>query len=117
MSGITGVGTTYNLPNFVGELFGTSPEDTPFLSAVGGLTGGESVASTIFTWQSYDLRDAADDRQRTEGADAPTAEGRARANGSNVLEIHQEQVAVTYTKQGATQQVKGSDPMRVGGQP
>lgn len=101
MAGITGLGTTFNLPNYVGELFGVSPEDTPFLSAIGGLTGGVSETATQFTWSSYDLRDADESRQRVEGADAPTAEGRARANGSNVLEIHQEQVAVSYTKQGA----------------
>ena len=58
MAGITGLGTTYNLPNYVGELFAASPEDTPLLSAIGGLTGGESVGSTIFEWQGYDLRDA-----------------------------------------------------------
>ena len=117
MPGITGAGTTYNLPNYVGELFNTSTEDTPFLSAIGGLTGGEDTGSTVFTWQSYDLRDADETRQRKEGDDAPTAEGRARSNGSNVLEIHQEQVAVTYTKQGAFRQVAGSSPMQTGVQP
>lgn len=101
MAGITGMGTTYNLPNYVGELFGVSTEDTPFLSAIGGLTGGVSETSTQFAWSSYDLRDADATRQRTEGADAPTAEGRSRANGTNVLEIHQEQTSVSYTKQGA----------------
>jgi hypothetical protein len=114
MAGITGLGTTFNLPNYVGELFNVSPEDTPFLSAIGGLTGGVAVNSTIFTWSSYDLRDAADDRQRLEGADAPTAEGRARAAGQNVLEIHQEQVSVSYTKQAATNQFAGTAPF-VGG--
>lgn len=114
MAGITGLGTTFNLPNYVGELFNVSPEDTPFLSAIGGLTGGVAVNSTIFTWSSYDLRDAADDRQRLEGADAPTAEGRVRASGQNVLEIHQEQVSVSYTKQAATNQFAGSAPF-VGG--
>lgn len=101
MAGITGMGTTYNLPNYVGELFGTSPEDTPFLSAIGGLTGGVSETATIFTWSTYDLRDADAGRQRKEGAPAPDAEERTRANGSNVLEIHQESVEVSYTKQGA----------------
>lgn len=101
MAGITAMGTTFNLPNFVGELFGVSPEDTPFLSAIGGLTGGVSETATVFTWSSYDLRDADDSRQRLEGADAPTPEGRVRAAGSNVLEIHQEQVSVSYTKQAA----------------
>lgn len=114
MAGITGLGTTFNLPNYVGELFNVSPEDTPFLSAIGGLTGGVAVNSTIFTWSQYDLRDADETRQRTEGADAPTAEERVRANGSNVLEIHQEQVAVSYTKQAATNQFAGSAPF-VGG--
>lgn len=102
MAGITGMGTTYNLPNFVGELFNASPEDTPLLSAIGGLTGGESVGSTSFDWQGYDLRDAAIDRQRLEGADAPSGEARVRYNASNVVEIHQETVDVSYTKQGAT---------------
>lgn len=105
MATITGIATTYNCPNYVGELFATSPEDTPFLSAIGGLTGGESVGSSIFTWEGYDLRDADDSRQRTEGADATALEARARFSASNVLEIHQEAVAVSYTKLGATRQV------------
>lgn len=115
MAGIAGLGTTFNLPNYVGELFSVSPEDTPFLSAIGGLTGGVGVNSVLFTWSTYDLRDAADDRQRKEGADAPTAEGRARAAAYNVLEIHQEQVAVSYTKQAATNQFGSPATQFVGG--
>ena len=104
MPGITGLGTTYNLPNYVGELFNASPEDTPLLSSIGGLTGGESVGATLFEWQGYDLRDADTTRQRTEGADAPTGEERVRYNASNVVEIHQEAVAISYTKLGANRQ-------------
>lgn len=104
MAGITGMGTTFNLPNYVGELFAASPEDTPLLSAIGGLTGGESVGATLFEWQGYDLRDAEDDRQRLEGADAPAGSARQRYNASNVLEIHQEAVDISYTKQGANRQ-------------
>lgn len=119
MPGITGLGTTYNLPNYVGELFSISPEDTPLLSSIGGLTGGEEKSSTIFSWQSYDLRDPDRTRQRLEGADAPQAEGRKRAAGTNVLEIHQEQVAVSYTKQAATRQVAtdGATNIRIDNQP
>jgi hypothetical protein len=105
MAGITGQGTTFNLPNYTGELFSVTPQDTPLLSAIGGLTGGESVSSTVFSWQTYDLRDAADDRQRLEGANAPTAESRVRANVRNVLEIHQEALEVSYTKQAAIGQI------------
>ncbi|MDN6489332.1 MAG: DUF5309 domain-containing protein, partial [Yaniella sp.] len=104
MPGITGMGTTYNLPNYVGDLFAASREDTPLLSAIGGLTGGESVGSTVFEWQGYDLRDADDGRQRLEGANAPDGEQRTRYNASNVLEIHQEAVDISYTKQGASRQ-------------
>lgn len=107
MPGITGQGTTYNLPNYVGELFAASPEDTPLLSAIGGLTGGESVGSTSFEWQGYDLRDPDDARQRLEGANAPAGEERVRFNASNVVEIHQETVEISYTKQAANRQRGG----------
>ena len=104
MAGITGQGTTFDLPNYVGELFAVSPTDTPFLSAIGGLTGGIPVRSTLFEWQGYDLRDASATRQRLEGANAPTAEERVRFNVTNVVEIHQEAVEISYTKLAATGQ-------------
>lgn len=106
MAGITGQGTTFNLPNFVGELFAVTPTDTPFLSAIGGLTGGERTDSTLFQWQGFDLRDASETRQRVEGYTAQTAdkEARVRFNVANVVEIHQEFVEISYTKQAATGQ-------------
>lgn len=100
MAGITGQGTTFNLPNFAGELFGISPEDTPFLAAIGGLTGGKAVHAKRFEWEFYDLRSPGD-RARLEGANAQTAESRVRANAYNVLQIIQEAVEVSYTKLGA----------------
>lgn len=104
MAGITGQGTTFNLPNYVGELFALTPTDTPFLSSIGGLTGGEAADATLFQWQGYDLRDAQDDRQRLEGANAPTAEARVRFNVMNVVEIHMEAVELSYSKMGGTGQ-------------
>lgn len=108
MSGATGVGTTYNLPNYAGELFQVSREDTPFLSAIGGLSGGESTGSTLIEWQTEDLRDADITRQRLEGATAPGSEERARSRVSNVLEIHQEVVELSYTRQ-ATNRMRNTD--------
>lgn len=107
MAGITGQGTTYNLPNYVGELFNVSPSETPLLSAIGGLTGGEEVKSVEFEWQEEDLRDSQENRSRLEGANAQTAEARVRRNVKNVVEIHQETVDVSYTKQAATGQTSG----------
>ena len=103
MPGITGQGTTYNLPNYVGELFAVTPTDTPLLSAIGGLTGGEEVKSWKFGWQTSDLR-GRKQQGALEGANAPTAAERKRANVENVCEIHQSKVEVSYTKQAATGQ-------------
>ncbi|WP_460407333.1 SU10 major capsid protein, partial [Actinophytocola sediminis] len=101
MSGITGMGTTYGLPNYHGELFALSPEDTPLMSAIGGLTGGDEVDSKAFEWQGYDLRQP-DQRVALEGAAAPTGTHRVRQSYSNVVEIHHERVTTSYTKQAAT---------------
>lgn len=104
MPGLTGQGDTFGLPNFIGELFAVTPTDTPFLSAMGGLTGGQPADSTLFPWSGYDLRDADDSRQRLEGADAQAAENRVRFNVTNVAEIHQETLEVSYSKLSATGQ-------------
>jgi hypothetical protein len=96
MSGITGIGTTFNLPNYHGELFALTPDETPFLSAIGGLTGGGQTSSVEFEWQTYDLRDPNQQtRVRVEGATAPGAEARVRSNVRNVAQIHQEKVSVS----------------------
>ncbi|MBP2320484.1 hypothetical protein JOF56_000869 [Kibdelosporangium banguiense] len=102
MPGVAAIANTYNSPNFVGELFALTPTDTPFLSAIGGLTGGKRANGIVHTWSVYDLRPPDPNRQRPEGADAPNAESRVRGQDRNVLEIHQETVGVTYTRQ-ATQ--------------
>lgn len=99
MPGITGQATTFAVPNYVGELFAITPEETPFLSAIGGLTGGRRADATLFTWQTYDLRDPDTSRQALEGDDAPTAEARTRSTHHNVLEIHHEALDISYSKQ------------------
>jgi hypothetical protein len=102
MAGITGLSTTFNLPNYHGELLALTPEETPLLSAAGGLNGGgKQATSTSFEWQDYDLRDPAI-RTRLEGADAPTAEARVRDNHDNIVQIFHESVSTSYTKQAAT---------------
>ncbi|SES49084.1 SU10 major capsid protein [Actinokineospora terrae] len=101
MPGVAAIANTYNAPNYVGELFGLTPTDTPFLSAIGGLTGGKRANGIVHTWSVYDLRPPDANRQRTEGADAPAAETRVRGQDRNTLEIHQETVGVTYTRQAS----------------
>lgn len=101
MAGITGLGTTYNLPNYTGILYQLSRSETPFFSAIGGLSGGRQTTETAFEWQTFDLRDAAQPAGIVEGADAPTAQARVRANVSNVVQIHQESVSIAYSKLAA----------------
>lgn len=108
MAGITGLGTTYDLPNYTGVLHGLSPAATPFFSAIGGLNGGGQTTSTEFEWSTYDLRNPGQNT-KTEGATAPTAEARVRANVTNVTQIHQEKVSVSYSKQSARGQKAGSN--------
>lgn len=103
MAGITGLGTTFNLPNYHGELIAITPADTPLLSAAGGLSGGLQTTSPSFEWQTEDLR-SPEIRQRLEGADAPASEERVRANVENVAQIFHESVQTSYTKQAATGQ-------------
>lgn len=106
MAGITALGTTYTLPNYTGLLFGLTPADTPFFSAIGGLTGGRQTTDTEFEWGTYDLRSAGQN-VALEGQTAPTPQERVRGTAKNVLQIHQEAVAVSYTKQAATARLGG----------
>jgi len=106
MSGITGISATFNTPNYHGDLFALTPADTPFLSAIGSLSQGAQATSVEFEWSGYDLRDP-DQRTRVEGATAPGAEGRVRTSFNNIVQIHQEKVSVSYTKQAAVGQYSG----------
>lgn len=106
MAGITGLGTTYNLPNYVGEIFQITPSDTPFLSAIGGLTGGERTTSLEFTWQTFDLAPATQPAI-LEGAQ-PTGSARVRAEVSNIVQIFQEAVELSYSKLAAYGKIDSS---------
>ena len=105
MGAVTGMGDSYDLPNYVGELFNITPNDTPFLSMMGGMTGGKSVTSKQFTWQTVDNAAAAQTAV-VEGADPSYAE-RTRSEVVNVTQIMQYGVQVSYTKQAATGNLSG----------
>jgi len=115
MGAVSGLGDSYDLPNYVGELFNITPNDTPFLSAIGGMTGGKSVTSKQFTWQTVDNAAAAQ-TVVVEGADATFAE-RSRSEVTNVTQIMQYGVHVSYTKQAATgnksgESILGNQPVQ-----
>lgn len=107
MGAVSGQGTTYNLPNYHGDLFTITPQDTPFLSAIGGLGGAYRTTSVEFEWQTVDRRSSSANNSKVEGAPAPSGAERSRSNVSNVVEIHQSAIEVSYTKQAAIGQTSG----------
>lgn len=115
MGSVSGQGTTFNVPNYVGELFAITPTDTPFLSMIGGLTGGVSHSAKVKTWQTSDNA-AAEQPALLEGGD-PTYAERTRTEVSNALQIFQYGVEVSYTKQAAVGQLAATNSNILGTQP
>lgn len=101
MSNVTGLGTTWNLPNYAGELFTADATQTPFLSMIGGLTGGKQTDNFEFaTSVLYEYPDAAQPEITEEAsATAPESTVIVRSQESNVVQIHQEVISLTYQKQ------------------
>lgn len=111
MPNFSGMGTTYDLPNYGGELFLVTPTDTPLLTAMGGLQANGAdlvINSTEWTWQTEDLGSPAQPAV-LEGANASFSE-RTRANFSNVVQIFQYGVQVSYTKLAANNQLAAISP-------
>jgi hypothetical protein len=101
MAVVTGTGTLWNLPNFSGELFTADPTQTPFLTMIGGLSGGMVSNSFMFpTAQLYNHPDPEQpDISENASITAPAPSHIAREQKSNVVQIHQEAIDITYVKQ------------------
>ena len=109
MAIVTGLGTTWNLPNYSGELFTADATVTPLLSMTGGLTGGRMTDNFEFvTSQLYDFPAAAQpDISEQASATAPTAAQMTRAQETNVVQIHQERINLTYAKMSNSGRLSG----------
>lgn len=107
MASVAGQGTTYNLPNYHGELFQLTPTETPFLSAIGGLNGAKVTHALEFEWQTTDRRASSANNVATEGATAPAGAERSRSNVTNITEIHHSAIEISYTRLGMTGQYAG----------
>lgn len=101
MALISGQGTTFNLPNYRGELFKITPSDTPYLSAIGGLDAQQVSTNAIdFEWQTVDLA-APGVPNVLEGANAPTASNRSRGSVNNCVQIFHYAFDMSYSKLAA----------------
>lgn len=108
---VSGTGTSFNLPNYTGELFQFGQQDTPFLNMIGGLNGGNMpvVESTEFALnQNWQLNDAAQPAiTETASLTAPTATHYDRRQETNVVQIFQRAIDVSYTKMGNANAIAG----------
>ena len=94
-------GSLWNLPNFYGELYTASPQNTPLLSIIGGINGGAITPNFEFpTSVNYALRAPGQNVVSEQDAIvAPAATSIQRAQVDNTTQIHHEAVRVTYNKQ------------------
>lgn len=97
---VTGVGTSWNLPNYSSELFTASPANTPLFSLIGGMTGGVMTSNCEFaTNQLFTYPDAEQPAiSETASVTAPTPRSISRTQEKNVCQIHQLSLSLTYHK-------------------
>lgn len=100
MANVSGQGTIWNLPNYAGELMTASPEQTPFLSMIGGLSGGMQTSTTLFPMHSAYAHETASQPAITETASlsAATAVGYVRTQVYNSTQIFNESISISYVK-------------------
>ncbi len=117
MTEVTNVGTVWNLPNYAGELFTADALQTPLLAMIGGISGGRQTTNFEFpTAVLYDYPEAAQPAISEEAAvTAPAAGMAVRSQESNVVQIHQEVINLTYAKQSNIGRLSGLNTMDTAG--
>lgn len=100
MTNATGQGTVWNLPNYAGDLFTADAENTPFLTMIGGLTGGVVTNNFEFpTDSAYEYPAAAQPAiTENDSLNAPDGTEFVRTQHKNVTQIFQEAVKISYVK-------------------
>jgi len=112
---VTGLGTSWALPNYAGELFSADATQTPLLSMTGGLTGGRQTDNFEFptaVLYDYPRADQPEISER-DSATAPEASMAVREQESNVVQIHQEVIDLSYVALSNLHRMSG---LNTGGQ-
>lgn len=118
MTQVSNIGTTWNLPNYAGELFSADAQQTPLLAMIGGLSGGRQTTNFEFpTAVLFDYPAASQPAISEEAAAVAPAAGMAvRSQESNVVQIHQEVINLTYAKQSNSGRMQGLNTALLQGQ-
>jgi len=109
MANTNAAATSWNCPNYTGELYMIGANQTPFLNMIGGLQGGaiRTVGDMQFPLAQPWALEAASQPAITETASltAPTPWTYVRGQDVNCVQIYQRQVSVSYVKQSVVGQI------------
>ncbi|MGD8786652.1 MAG: DUF5309 family protein [Phycisphaerales bacterium] len=102
-------GTIWGLPNYTGELFTSDPINTPFLSIIGGLTGGVMTDNFEFSTDSQYSHESLGQKSITENQSIAgiTPVNFVRNQSKNVTQIFQEEMLLSYVKQSNQGRLSG----------
>ncbi|MER1249760.1 DUF5309 domain-containing protein [Bacillus sp. C10(2022)] len=110
MTQVQGQGNTWNLPNYAGDLYTADPESTPFLSMLGGLHNGgvqtqnfEFAIGSLYDYPAPEQPEISEQASTT----APGAINYVRSQETNVTQVFQESVNLTYVKQSNYNRMEG----------
>ena len=102
-------GTSWNCPNYVGELFLIGANQTPFLNMIGGLQGNNIRTVTDFQFslaQPWALETAAQPAiTETASLTAPNPWTYVRDQDVNTVQLFHRAVSVSYAKQSVVGQI------------
>ncbi len=107
MSNVTATGTVWNLPGYAGQLYTSTPTETPFLN----LISGKVVKTDNFqfpTGSEYSHETASQPSiTETASLTAPAAISYVRSQSTNVTQIFQEKISVSYSKLSSSGRLSG----------
>lgn len=111
MPNVTGMGTTFNLPNYSGELATASTLQTPFLSMVLAKPMRTINAEEFTTSSDYTLPDpSADGISENKAADVHanvTATNIVRGQSTNIMQTFVDKLSISYLKEATNGQMAG----------
>lgn len=100
------VATTYDLPQYLGELFQKQERPNALLNLIGGTGTYRTVGTTEFAMGVDYTLPSASQPAVLEGA-TPTPSQQDTNQSKNVVQIFQEAVALTYSRQAAQDTISG----------
>ena len=109
MANVAAATTSWNCPNYAGEIFLVGEDRTPFINMMGGMTGGATSKAMQFPVGSPWSLDQGAQPAVTETASltAPTPKTFTRGQVDNTCQIFHEQVSISYVAESQNKQLEG----------